>query len=138
MASVSSGRSRSLAPQGAAGAGPEAAAHVVGTSAPPSGERLRPLLNRVGSGAIRPATSPCPIVNVGASSSSWRGTCEKVRASRSIAADELTFMSTRFSHCARTSGWSLSGRWVARKRYRPYLRPSAAIRTACSMANACV
>ena len=66
-----------------------------------------------------------------------RDTWENVCASRSIAAAELTFMSTRFSHCARTSGCSRSGRWVERKRYRPYLRPSAAIRTACSMASAC-
>ena len=56
------------------------------------------------------------MVKVGASSIIRRGTWENVWASRSIAAAELTFMSTRFSHWARTSGCSRSGRCVERKR----------------------
>ena len=75
-------------------------AHVAGTSAPPWGERRRPLEKSIGSGERRPATRPSPMVKVGANSIMRRGTWENVWASRSIAAAELTFISTRFSHWA--------------------------------------
>jgi hypothetical protein len=43
-------------------------AHVAGTSAPPCGDRRRPLEKSMGSGEMRPATRPWPMVKVGASS----------------------------------------------------------------------
>ena len=83
-----------------------------------------------------PPTSASPSPNVAAWPIRLAGTNEKTASANAASAREFSRMSTRLSHCEMTFSWTFCGRWVESSRYRPNLRPSAAIRIACSVASA--
>jgi hypothetical protein len=64
------------------------------------------------------------------------GTNEKAASANAASASEFSRMSTRLSARDRTFSGIFCGRWVEVSRYRPNLRPSAAIRIAYPAATA--